>query len=112
MTQAAIILALTAGLFPIAADAEPKKGDGTAVLVIARSGGGFVDPASPLSQYQFTLAADGSWQLKAGRDAARKGKLAAGALDTWLKDIQAGGLDRLKSNPALGMPTRRSWKSP
>ena len=84
-----------------AAEAAPPA-DGAFVLTIERSGG-FVDPdQDPLALYRFTVAKDGGWELKPARGEARKGKLRADALTRWLKEIEEGGFDKLKSNPSLG----------
>jgi hypothetical protein len=80
---------------------EPKKAE-AAVIVIER-GGGLVDPdKSPLAHYRFTVAKDGAWELKPLRGETRKGKLKAADVDKWVKEIDSGGLGKLKSNPSLG----------
>src|SRR5262245_28344257 len=99
-----LVLAGSMGMFslPGAASAEDAKKADTAVIAIER-GGGFVDPdRSPHAHYSFTLARDGSWEFKGLRGAPKKGKLAAGEVAKWTKEIEDRGFDKLKSNPSLG----------
>src|SRR5262245_35411720 len=99
-----LVLAGVTGLlcrFGAASAEGPKKAD-AAVIVIER-GGGFVDPArSPLAHYWFTVAKDGTWELKPLQGDSKKGKLGADDVSKWVKTIKDGGFDQLKSNPALG----------
>jgi len=91
------------GTVGVAFAQEGKPADGTAVLVLERSGGNFADPkATPPSHYGFTIGKDGAWELKYGQNQTKKGKLEADAVAAWVKAIQDGGFDKLKSNPALG----------
>lgn len=79
-----------------------ERADAAIVLTLERSGG-FVDPdKNPLAIYQFTVAKDGTWELKPARGKTMKGKLGREQLTKWLKEIEDGGFARLKSNPALG----------
>ncbi len=79
---------------------DAKKSD--ALLSIER-GGGFVNPDdNPFAHYGFTLAKDGAWELKPLKGATKKGKLDAGDVMKWVKAIDDGGFQKLKSNPALG----------
>src|SRR5262249_29763741 len=78
---------------------EPKKG---AVIAIER-GGGFVNPdADPFAHYWFTLRKDGAWELKPLKGVSGKGKFSTDDVAKWLKIINDGGFQKLKSNPALG----------
>src|SRR5262245_26052264 len=99
-----LVLAGATGVNPLPSAAsadDPKKGDDAVVIVIER-GGGFVDPAKdPLAHYQFTVAKDGSWEFKPLKG-SKKGKLKADDLKKWVKEIEDGGLAKLKSNPSLG----------
>src|SRR5262249_61203145 len=80
---------------------DPKRGDDAIVSVIER-GGGFVDPGKdPSAHYQFTVAKEGSWEFKPLKG-SKKGKLKADDLKKWVKEIEDGGLAKLKSNPSLG----------
>ena len=81
-------------------DDEPK---GPVTIIAIQRGGGFVDPAKdPLAYYDFTVARDGSWELKPLKGESKKGKLGADGVKKWLKEIKDGGFDKLKSNPSLG----------
>jgi hypothetical protein len=100
-----LVLAGSPGLVAVtkaASGGGPKRADDAFVLALQR-GGGFVNPdKEPLAHYRFTVARDGSWEFRPLKGEARKGKLRADDLNKWLKEIKAGGLDKLKSNPSLG----------
>lgn len=105
MVRAEILLvAVSAGLILVsgAAHADGAKKAGDFALVLQRSGGGLIDEKNEFSQYEFKLAKDGNWEFKSGRNPARKGKMVAKDVAKWVKSIQDGGFDKLKSNPALG----------
>ena len=94
-------MGLYAGTTAATTHQEKQAGDGL-VLTLQRSGG-FVPPDKfPLAHYQFTVAKDGSWELKPAKGEVKKGKLAADDVTKWLKAIDDGGFDKLKSNPSLG----------
>jgi hypothetical protein len=83
--------------------ADAKKKDDAFVINIER-GAGFTNPelTKPIDHYRFTVAKDGSWEFKPQKGESKKGKLGADDLNKWLKVIEDGGLDKVKSNPRLG----------
>lgn len=81
-----------------------KKGDAGIVIAIER-GAGLAPPelTKPIDRYRFTVAKDGGWEfIPAQKSGIKKGKLGADEVKTWVKDIEDGGLYKVKSNPALG----------
>jgi hypothetical protein len=82
---------------------DVKKKDDAFVFAIER-GAGFTDPQQykPIDHYRFTVAKDGSWEFKPQKRGFKKGKLGADDLNKWVKDIEDGGFDKVKSNPRLG----------
>jgi len=89
------------GLLPGCSN-EPNKPDNGFVIAVERSGG-MVASKDPFMAYRFTMAGDGSWEFKSRMTGEpRRGKVAAGDVDKWLKEIAEGGFDKLKSNPKLG----------
>src|SRR4051812_2589410 len=89
---------LAAGVLP----AADEKKDTTASVIVIEKGGGFAPADAPSGHYRFTVARDGGWELRHGKDKVKKGKLGADDLKGWIKDIEDGGFKKLKSNPALG----------
>lgn len=83
---------------------DEKKNDDGLVIAIER-GAGLTPPdrTRPIDHYRFSVAKDGSWEFKpTQKGETKKGKLGADDVNKWVKDIEAGGLHKLKSNPRLG----------
>src|SRR6516162_8094095 len=73
------------------------KADDAFVIAIERFEGG---DGGNLDR--FRVAKDGSWEFKPQGGKSRKGKVRVEDLTKWVKEIEAGGLYQVKSNPDLG----------
>jgi hypothetical protein len=73
------------------------KADDAMVLAFERSYGG--DGADV---DKFTVAKDGRWKFTPQSGEGKTGKLSVADLNQWVKDIENGGLHKVKSNPNLG----------
>jgi hypothetical protein len=95
-----ISLVLTGMCFLLAASAPAAakpKADDTFVLAFERSRGG--DGADV---DRFTVAKDGTWKFTPQSGKAQNGKLSVADLHHWVKEIEDGGLHKVKSDPGLG----------
>ncbi len=100
MIRMGLLMALVGAMGVASAD-EAKKDDGSVIAL--HRGGGFVDPdRMPFAHYWFTVAKDGSWEVKPLKGTSRKGKFTAAEVKNLQKEIEDGGFDKMKSNPALG----------
>jgi hypothetical protein len=77
--------------------ADQAKADDALVLAFERSYGG--DGADV---DKFTVAKDGIWKFTPQSGEGKHGKLSVADLHQWVKEIENGGLYKVKSNPGLG----------
>jgi hypothetical protein len=103
---ALLLLVGSMGFLPVTESARPHyvtNNDDAFVIAVERSAG-FTNPAraKAIDHYSFTVANDGNWEFKPQKGEAKKGTLRADDFNKWIKDIEDGGLYRVKSNPELG----------
>jgi hypothetical protein len=79
--------------------ADTTGADDSLVIAVVRSDGGEVAPTGPTTHYRFTVAKDGSWEFVPQKGTPKKGKLSADDLSKWVKEIEDGGLYKVKSDP-------------
>jgi hypothetical protein len=101
-TVAPIVTGICLFLAGRALAADKTEVDDAYVIAIQRSNGFDVAPCKPTSHYRFTVARDGSWEFMPLKGESKKGKLNAADLNKWVKEIENGGLYKVKSDPLLG----------